>query len=360
MNLIPIINEKNEFVDGKYIQALTFCQAHYKAGKCCDFYNSVRERNLEGFFTCPYGMSVYYLPSNNIIYTSFREKETYNSRLAKNIAKQENIVYNPKQNKEQLQELINLTTEYLQIDEKKVVVDSISHEVKKLNGQIKEHCDVIFSTYNLDDGEGMDALSKQNLMEEIRTIYVSSSMIFSRFSLYDYEKNPSALSRGASFECNVYKKFDKIRKIFKNYRNKNVNIRLEGNSYKTIQAYPSFELIPLLLIDNAVKYAYGNNDVIVKFKEEQNKLEVIVESFSPYCSAEESDKLFLKGYRGKNAEKTSDGSGIGLYFVKKLCDLHKIKVSAYSERSSISEISGVAYAPFKVKLEFLEFFDAVR
>ena len=135
---------------------------------------------------------------------------------------------------------------------------------------------------------------------------------------------------------------------------KATTISINSGSYLHILAYPSFEMIPLLLIENAVKYSYGHNDeVSIDFQEEDNnKLIVTISSYSPYCSKEESTQIFEKGFRGKNAKKISDGSGIGLYFVKMLCDLHNIEISAESDSSRIAEISGVAYAPFKYTLIF--------
>ena len=134
---------------------------------------------------------------------------------------------------------------------------------------------------------------------------------------------------------------------------KDANIRMEGTSYDLIMAYPSFEMIPLLIIENAVKYSYPGNDVVIHFQPQINdKLVVSVESYSPYCSNEEINRLFEKGYRGKHAKRvTSDGGGIGLYFVKLLCDLHGINVVAESNREKITNINGIPYAPFKLKLE---------
>lgn len=361
MNLISTITDNGVMEEGKYISPLPFCKKNHSKGKCQEFYCNLMQCEKGKFYTCPYGMSVY-LSIEGQIFTCIREKSTYQKDKAKRL-QGDDIIYNPVMNSQQILPLINaslsISTEKKALDEKRASIDSISHEVKQLNAQIKDNSDLLLQTYRLDE-ENIQ-LSREDittLQEKIRTIYVSSSMIASRYSLYDYEKNPQALAQGSPYPCNIYSKFDKIRKIFKGYMRKATSIVFEGGSYLHIKAYPSFEMVPLLLLENAVKYSYGfGEEVVVKFTEEDdNKLVVVISSYSPYCSKEESVQIFNKGYRGKNARKVSDGSGIGLYFVKMLCDLHHVQISAESDSNRVTDISGVAYAPFKYTLVFNDTF----
>lgn len=361
MNLISVMNLDGTMEAGKYIIPLSFCVTNCCKGKCKEFYQNVRQKERNKFYTCPHGMSVYLSPTGKI-FSCMRERSTYQKDKAKVIHREERN-YNPILDTQQLLTLIDASTENFEteriLDEKRASLDSISHEVKQLNTQIKDHSDIILQTYKLDqDDVQLSASDIVTLQEKIRTIYVSSSMIASRFSLYDYEKNPQALTQGKAYPCNVYGKFDKIRRILKGYMRKSTVISINGGSFSHITAYPSFEMVPLLLLENSVKYSYGHGDeVTVDFLEEKaGSLIVTISSYSPYCSEEESSQIFDKGFRGKNARKISDGSGIGLYFVKMLCDLHNIQISAESDSNRISEISGVAYAPFKYTLTFNDTF----
>ena len=361
MNMISIISSDGHMEKGKFIVPLSFCINNHCKGKCKEFYQHIVEKDKNIFYTCPYGMSTY-VSQSGMIFSCMRERKTYQNDKAKTIQKDENI-YNPILDAQQLLTLIDDSLSNSEaekaLDEKRASLDSISHEVKQLNAQIKDHSDTILQTYRLDEADIQ--LSQSDiaaLLEKIRTIYVSSSMIASRLSLFDYEKSPQALRQGKPYSCNIYGKFDKIRNIFKGYMKKATTISMKGGSYLHITAYPSFEMIPLLLLENAVKYSYGHNDeVAVDFHEENDgKLIVTISSYSPYCSKDESTQIFQKGFRGKNARRISDGSGIGLYFVKMLCDLHNIQIQAESDSNRIAEISGVAYAPFKYTLIFNDTF----
>lgn len=356
MNLVSNISIDGKFNEGKYIVPLSFCKANFNKGKCLEFYKNLYKQEKNRFYTCPYGMSAY-LADNTTIYTCMRERTTYKKDITKRIS-QENV-FNPIMDEQQFFVLIETCTlindELVRLKEKESSLDSISHEVKQLNSQIKEHCDVLWQALHLDDDNFiLKSEDIEYINKEIRTIYISSSMVSSRFSFYDYERNPDALTQGAIFPCNIYKKFDKIRKILKNYQKKSTIITMSGSSYLHFDAYPSFELVPLLIVENAVKYSYGNgSNVDIKISEiGSNQLTVTVTSFSPYCSEEDLLHIYEKGFRGKHANRLSKGTGVGLYFVKLLCDIHNIKISITSDSNKIANIAGIPYAPFTVKLDF--------
>lgn len=351
------VREDGEIIDGALIKALSYCKKNCNSGKCKRFYDEISLVNHNKFLTCPYGMSVYISHYDNNIhwFIGLREKQTYDRSKAARINKEESI-YNPVLSTAQLLEIIEVSLknekETKVLEEKQASIDSISHEVKKLNAQIKDRSDVIIQSFGSEEQKTLSPSEFQEVVEKIKTIFVCSSMINARFALLNYEKNPVTLKQGSAFDCNIYKKFDKNRIIFSNYLGRKVPINLVGTSYRCIKAYPSFDMIPLLLIDNAVKYSYKGCSVEIRFECIENTLNVEVSSFSPYCSQNDIEHIFEKGYRGKNAIRVSDGSGIGLFFVKMVCDLHNIGISILSDSTKLIEHDGVAYAPFTVQLLF--------
>ena len=239
MKLVPQLNSTGEIEDGSYIRALDFCQRNCNKGRCKTFYNSIMSALLSsGFLTCPYGMSVYVSALEKQIYCSMRERETYNKKLSKNIADARKL-YNPVLPAEQLYTLIQasqtITVGKKKLDEKQAVVDSISHEVKKLNGQIKEHSDLAISLLKADDDVTPSPENVAKVYEELRSIFLSSSMIASRYTLFDYEKNPDVL-KGTIVETSIHKTFYKLAKIFRNYRKRNIPIILSGSTFRYIDA----------------------------------------------------------------------------------------------------------------------------
>lgn len=361
MKLVPMLNSKGEIEDGSYIRALDFCQRNCNKGKCKSFYCRIKSTPLSsGFVTCPYGLSVYVSTLDQQIYCSMRERETYNKKLAKNIVDLRKP-YNPVLPPEQLYTLIQasqiITIGKRELDEKQATIDSISHEVKKLNGQIIERSDSAINLLKTSDDTTPSIEIVAKINEELRSIFVSSSIISSRYTLFDYEKKPDAL-KGTLLDTSIHGAFYKLAKVFRNYRKRNIPIKLSGNTFRHIYAYSSFDLIPLLVIENAVKYSYCTDDVTITFSEpSSSEVDVSIESYSPYCSKDDLSRIFEKGFRGKNASRVADGNGIGLFFVKIICDIHNIGITVESDNSKITAINNVAYAPFKITLHFTKTFN---
>ncbi|AWV08305.1 sensor histidine kinase [Marilutibacter maris] len=112
---------------------------------------------------------------------------------------------------------------------------------------------------------------------------------------------------------------------------KPLELRIEGHSELVIDAPEAAVSVALgNLIGNAVKYT-KRGAVIVRLL--PDSVEVI--DSGPGLSAEDAAKLFERGYRGTHAGH-SQGGGIGLSIVRRLCDLYE-----WSVRVSPGETEGV-------------------
>ncbi|MEO6518576.1 MAG: HAMP domain-containing sensor histidine kinase, partial [Pseudoxanthomonas sp.] len=94
-------------------------------------------------------------------------------------------------------------------------------------------------------------------------------------------------------------------------------LRMEGESGLTVDAPESAVSVALgNLIGNAVKYTL-QGEVVVKLM--ADSVEVV--DSGPGLSAEDAARLFERGYRGTHAGH-SQGGGIGLSIVSRLCELY--------------------------------------
>lgn len=355
MNLLPLL-ENGKITDGQYIQALPYCHKNCVTDKCKDFYKSLSDKTT-GLHLCPNKLSVYLYSSKEkvVVIPSLREKKTQ-KKYKKSF--EDSGVNNPILPENQLQLLFNcVNSQYdieIELQKKKDEFDITSHEIKKINTQIGECSDIIIDLLKdfappTDKQEIID-----KILEKTLTINVSSKMIKSRFDLVNYENNKNALKVGTRHPTNIYGKFDKMTTILKNHLKKHIPLIIHGKSKATFKCYQSFELVPFMILENAVKYSARENEVSIDFnKLDQKTLEVSITSFSPFCTKDEITHIFEKGYRGENGEKIStDGSGIGLYFTKMICDANDIEITIDSNENQIIEINDIPYAPFTVTLTF--------
>ena len=114
-----------------------------------------------------------------------------------------------------------------------------------------------------------------------------------------------------------------------------------------------------MILENAVKYSYENEqEISIHFNQiDDTTLSVTISSFSPYCEIGEITNLFNKGFRGKNAlKKHIEGTGIGLYFAKLVCDANNVKIEVESDEHT-TNIEDIDYSTFTVTLTFYNCYD---
>lgn len=343
-NLLPMLYN-GEFTDGTVIHSSERCKKKCKEESCVKFYKKIEKSN-EGIYECPGGYTVYHKITDrgSLFYNGFRVKNHFKKISYKheenNYVIPENLFNDLLVAEERIEKF------YQETEHRSNIHNDLLHDVKKLDSQILYKSQDILNTYANKGSEYKEILNK------IKNINAMEELISCKYNVYDLALNIQALSLGNTSMVNIYKKFDKVRYILIGYKNKNVNIDFQGQTdYKYEMKTSYAEILPFLLLENAVKYTIGNKAVEVIFEETNNNLYVSIESFGPYCEEDEIDKIFQKNYRGKNIiNHNSDGTGVGLFLVKEICNQFEIdiNVSCYFEKM----INGVKCGSFKVRLIF--------
>lgn len=350
MALLPIYKDEMLF-DGSFIHALPFCLKNCKNDKCLAHYRNMISKTT-GFYTCPYGLSTFVYNvscDTTFIFSGLRERSTYRKKQAA-IAQSDNRVFNPVLDAEELVSLAKNECEYQQekfgLSQKMEEVNELLHEARKLNGQIKTECDIIWEN----SASGTE-YSVDELLGIIRNIHIYSFIVYNRFQYFDTVLNP-ALSVGATYNAVIFKKLDKMRKLLKGYSRKNVWISLDTQSTYNYRIHQSFETLLFIILENAIKYSPDNKPITVNFEEpDKDCLTVTIQSTGPYCRTDELSKLGTKGFRGESAQQfDSTGQGIGLHFAKRICEQHNISIEFSSKY--LGKDHGVTYGTFTVKLYF--------
>lgn len=345
--LLPTIVDGN-FYDGEIIHAVHKCCEKYCKSPCDEFYKKIKN-NPEGFYVCPSGYTVYHNKRNG-------DSEFYIGVLVKKHCRKK---INTKQHEKQcnlfIQEelffdILKEQGNYLKLQNDAANSNELHkdllHDVRKLDALIKAKSEEIINEY----GDKNDEF--HGIVNKVKNINAMEELIACKYSVYDLASNIGMLSMGGTLSVNIYKKFDKVRYILSGYKNKDITITFIGETQYVYEMSTSYSnILPFLLMENAVKYTIGKHNVEVCFEELSKSLFVTIKSFGPYCEEYELERIFEKNYRGLNTIKhTKEGMGIGLYLVKQICDICNIDIKVRTDFKKV--INGIKCGYFFVDLIF--------
>ena len=345
MPLLPVYTDSG-IMDGSFLHAMPYCTKNCN-DKCASFYLAMQSAEA-GFYRCPHGMSVYVYnkDAERYIFTGLRIRGSYDKHAAR-VTQARDEIYNPVLGTKEIEELaaadIALYREQQNLQHTAVEIKDLVHETRKINGQIKNACDLFWES----NGES----SAEAQLEVIRNVHFLSYMAYNRFQYFDAWANPT-LSFGDPIRAVIYKKFDKMRKLMRGYMRKNVWISLNSGSTFSYNIYPTFETLLFILFENGIKYSPDGNPISVNFIESDNRfLTITISSLGPLCQQNELPRLGTKGFRSENAKlMDKTGQGLGLSFAKKICDMHGINIGFASKFTGRDH--GIKYGDFVITLQF--------
>lgn len=213
------------------------------------------------------------------------------------------------------------------------------HELRNLNSKIVSRVDAILNAESDAEWEA----TFDNADENIKKIYVASRL--TRFILDNFKLcSPNYIEEwnindGSTFV--IHRSVSKIIKIYQNdFKKRNNNLTLKGQSYCQMEGKKeAFEIILMLLIENAIKYSNDINSLPPKIEiiEEKGKVKIIIQSFGKTIPDEDVPNVFNRGYRS-SAHSNQEGSGMGLYNAKKL--LEKFDSTLYYSKQLVNNNLG--------------------
>ncbi|KLJ00999.1 HAMP domain-containing sensor histidine kinase [Luteimonas sp. FCS-9] len=199
----------------------------------------------------------------------------------------------------------------------------VSHELRTPLAVIKGAVELLLSRPDLDDKTRTRLLRIQRAEQQC-TDLISALLLLSR-----EERGHGATDIGRVVE-----------QLFDAHRpqlvGKPLVLRLEAEQRLVVDAPEAAVTVALgNLVGNAIKYTL-EGEVVVRVRAHS----VEVADSGPGLSAEDAARLFERGYRGTHAEH-SQGGGIGLSIVRRLCDLYgwQVRVVPGATRGVVATLS---------------------
>ena len=178
-------------------------------------------------------------------------------------------------------------------------------------------------------------------------------LLRARIALMPLVANPEAAKFGTKRRVPIYRACHRILYILSPLAaKKNIRLCLTGQSYNEPDCFDSFDTIPLVLIDNAIKYSLPGQSVDITINDGPGfgQVTVAVSSLSPTISGPERRRIFEKGQRGRSAAQlTPSGVGLGLYLGETVAEAHDTTIQHHAEdREFAKDRIDYSYNTFQV------------
>lgn len=115
-----------------------------------------------------------------------------------------------------------------------------------------------------------------------------------------------------------------------------VNMNVDANVFKFFADEFVLKQILINLLNNSVKFSPAGGQIQLSVLMNKKQLEISVKDEGIGIDKKDLAKLYEPFFRGKNST-TIPGNGLGLTIVKKLCDMHKIKIECNSNLNKGTE-----------------------
>jgi len=175
-----------------------------------------------------------------------------------------------------------------------------------------------------------------------KDLFNALELITSQLRMMDVILNPESIVFGKKKSINIFQLFDKIIKLFNHLstKKKDINLKLIREDWVCdSMCYESIEFIPLILIDNALKYSITGSDIEIKFEQNHSSVNVIIKSVGPIVSDGNQEKIFDKFFRDQSAKEFSkEGIGMGLWIAQQILNAHDSKLNYYKDSKSTRAI----------------------
>lgn len=336
----PTIREDGELFDGLLLP---------QSKKCVLCIDRSCRRNMDGgqvngyplHVVCEYGLSVIAIPTSvgillvNGVYIPEHNpampKNTRKANRQRKIATATIDMYwrSIKKTEDTILEAIEQRTTY--------AVSGI-HDIRTAVSLVYRNAEVIVANFR---GDSMEEKIEQ-ASPDMKCLLKSVQLLKSRLEMTSIANNPISASFGRKRQTPIYKMFHRMVRLFEEEANqKLVSIRMRGSSFSTALLYDSFESVPLVLLDNAVKYAFPNTEITVTVEDRSSAISVSVSSIGQIVPPEEAPLIFEKSYRAEGAKRfTSSGSGLGLFIAQTVALANGFSIQYSSEPSGEDDGGG--------------------
>lgn len=221
---------------------------------------------------------------------------------------------------------IHLAFKFIEEERNQAVKDSLAyfHDIRSSVGVVLSSVQEI-----IDNVPGSSFEEKLNNADENTIgLFQSVNLLEGQLDLADIIANPQSVTYGHKYTSSLYGFLHKMVKLFQpKALKRGIRIEMKGHSYANVSTYNSFQFLPLILLDNAVKYSFPDSSICIYIEDKASRIITTVSSYGNIVTDENRERIFEKYFRTDAAIKyASRGMGVGLYLAKLIAEAHKFTV----------------------------------
>ncbi len=198
---------------------------------------------------------------------------------------------------------------------------SFLHDIRSSLSLVMSNCEALISS-----SSGNDFSSKlHSSSQPLRNLYGSIGLLTEQLNLADIITNPQSITFGRRSQCSLHGFLFRIVKLFESRASeKRVWLQLgELKGEIFLSLYQSFQFVPLILLDNALKYCNPKSNVYIQISHAVGDLRITFTSYGEIVPDDFHEKIFERHVRGPNALSSQiQGSGLGLSIAKAVVEAH--------------------------------------
>jgi signal transduction histidine kinase len=189
-----------------------------------------------------------------------------------------------------------------------------------------------------------------NSSSNLKNLHDAVDLTRDQMEMIDVIINPGSITNGLFKKMNIYRLFERVSKLMRaKAEDKNVNITWHSHDQiKDTYCYNSIQFIPLILLDNAIKYSSKGKAIRIYFDVINSvSIQIRVSSFGRTVPSDEADKIFKKFIQGSNSKAySSGGMGVGLWVLSKIVEAHDGFIKYENDESEFGVNNFIVTLPY--------------
>lgn len=325
-SLFPIYDPKNSTLrDGSQVPLSKFCNDAFSTKKECAQHYEFLTSSPSGYYQCPFGLTSrsFSFENRQLITTGVIAFPRFNTSNERRLAK---IYPDIKVARKTIEDCIGFYALLAQhradvIEEASKVLPQAFHELRKLNGAVLQHAE--------------SEINERGESRNLKSIKAAAEFMRNNFDILEALSNIEGIKALPNdTPINLFDLVFKLKKIFQEKTDaKGIAIHLSGDRTLVLGSWKSFQIIPAVLLENAIKYGKTNTAIRAEISAANGIVTFCVENQTE--GSIDPVRCFERGVRFSEGV---EGGGFGLFLAREVVICHQGKIRCESSRGNVRMI----------------------